>query len=54
MWDAEAGLFYRDQTYIGKLTPGGKKIFWARGNSWAMGGLTRALGWLPNDSNRQE
>lgn len=54
MWDADAGLFYRDQTYIGKLSPGGKKVFWARGNSWAIGGLTRALTWLPNDPNKAD
>ncbi|SNR31071.1 Rhamnogalacturonyl hydrolase YesR [Lutibacter agarilyticus] len=39
LFDAEENLFYRDNSYIGKLDDG-NKIFWARGNGWVFGGLT--------------
>ncbi|AWG22752.1 hypothetical protein FFWV33_15055 [Flavobacterium faecale] len=39
LFDEEESLFYRDNSYIGKLDHG-KKIFWARGNGWVFGGLT--------------
>lgn len=39
LFDEEESLFYRDNSYIGKLD-GGKKIFWSRGNGWVFGGLT--------------
>eukprot|EP00043_Microstomoeca_roanoka_P015059 m.150050 g.150050 ORF g.150050 m.150050 type:complete len:374 (-) comp16167_c5_seq1:71-1192(-) len=48
MWDPTESLFYRDQSYIGKTTPHGEKIFWSRGNGWAMGGLTRIVRWIPD------
>ena len=41
LFDPEAKLYYRDKNYFGKLTPNGKKIFWARGNGWVMGGTVR-------------
>ncbi|WP_298368352.1 glycoside hydrolase family 88 protein [uncultured Lutibacter sp.] len=39
LYDTDENLFYRDNSYIGKLDDG-KKIFWARGNGWVFGGLT--------------
>ncbi|EGD81375.1 glycosyl hydrolase, family 88 [Salpingoeca rosetta] len=55
LWDPTESLFYRDQTYIGKRTPHGEKVFWGRGNGWAMGGLTRIVRWIaPTDPHRQE
>ncbi len=39
LFDEDESLFYRDNSYIGKLD-GGKKIFWSRGNGWVFGGLT--------------
>lgn len=39
LFDEDENLFYRDNSYIGKLD-GGKKIFWSRGNGWVFGGLT--------------
>ncbi|MGQ1946155.1 glycoside hydrolase family 88/105 protein [Geofilum sp. OHC36d9] len=39
LFDEDEDLFYRDNSYIGKLDDG-KKIFWSRGNGWVFGGLT--------------
>ncbi|HEX4031864.1 MAG TPA: glycoside hydrolase family 88 protein [Terracidiphilus sp.] len=53
LWDEDAGLFYRDSTYIGKRTARGKKVLWSRGNGWAFAGLARLLEYLPkNDPDR--
>jgi len=54
LFDPAENLYYRDKNYIGKLNANGKKIFWARGNGWVMGGTVRVLQHLPkNDPNRQ-
>jgi rhamnogalacturonyl hydrolase YesR len=50
LFDPEARLYYRDKNYIGKLTPNGKKVFWARGNGWVMAGTVRVLQYLPKDN----
>jgi rhamnogalacturonyl hydrolase YesR len=53
LFDKEAGLYYRDNRFIGQLTPNGKKIFWARGNGWVFAGIARILEYLPqNDRHR--
>jgi len=53
LWDDEAGLFYRDARFPGKLTEKGRKIFWSRGNGWVYGGLPMILEQLPeNDISR--
>jgi unsaturated rhamnogalacturonyl hydrolase len=49
LFDPEANLYYRDESYIGKLNADGKKIFWARGNGWVMAGTVRVLQYLPKD-----
>jgi len=55
LFDPEAKLYYRDKNYFGKLTPNGKKIFWARGNGWVMAGTVRVLQYLPkNDPYRSK
>lgn len=38
LYDLEENLYYRDNSYIGKLD-NGHKIFWSRGNGWVFGGL---------------
>jgi len=54
LFDQDAKLYYRDKNYIGKLNPNGKKIFWARGNGWVMGGTVRVLQYLPKkDQSRR-
>jgi unsaturated rhamnogalacturonyl hydrolase len=53
--DQDAGLLYRDPSYIGKRTARGKKILWSRGNGWAFAGLARVLEYLPkNDPEREK
>ena len=54
LFDKEAGLYYRDSTFIGKRTPNGKKVLWSRGNGWVFAGIARILEYLPNnDPGRQ-
>ncbi|HEX8149550.1 MAG TPA: glycoside hydrolase family 88 protein, partial [Pyrinomonadaceae bacterium] len=47
LFDKEEGLYYRDKNYIGRPNANGKKVFWARGNGWVMGGTVRVLQHLP-------
>jgi rhamnogalacturonyl hydrolase YesR len=47
LYDRSENLFYRDAGYFDKRTPTGKKVFWARGNGWVMGGTVRVLQSLP-------
>ncbi|MDR0863857.1 MAG: DUF2264 domain-containing protein [Candidatus Symbiothrix sp.] len=57
MYDAEAGLFYRDAKYIypKHKTNQGLKDFWSRGNGWVFAALAKVLQDLPvNDIHREE
>jgi rhamnogalacturonyl hydrolase YesR len=54
LFDSQEDLYYRDKNYIGKLNANGKKIFWARGNGWVMGGTVRVLEFLPKDNPYRE
>ena len=57
LYDATARLYYRDASYIfpAKQTPNGKKLFWSRGNGWALAALARVLTELPlSDPARAE
>jgi rhamnogalacturonyl hydrolase YesR len=57
LYDTTAHLYYRDTSYIypAKKTPNGKKVFWSRGNGWALGALARILSDLPaTDPDRSE
>lgn len=47
LFDKDEGLYYRDKNYIGRPNANGKKVFWARGNGWVMGGTVRVLQHLP-------
>jgi unsaturated rhamnogalacturonyl hydrolase len=49
LFDKDEHLYYRDSTYFDKREANGKKIFWARGNGWVIGGLVRVLEYLPAD-----
>jgi len=42
LFDKKEGLYYRDQSYMGKLD-NGTKIFWARGNGWVFAGLVNIM-----------
>lgn len=49
MYDAEAGLYYRDAKYVypKHKTKSGKKDFWARGDGWVLAGFARVLADFP-------
>ncbi|MFI3277582.1 MAG: glycoside hydrolase family 88 protein [Rikenellaceae bacterium] len=49
LYSKSDSLYYRDDTFIGKTTPNGKKIFWGRGNGWVIGGLVRVLEYMPDN-----
>ena len=53
LFDPAEGLYYRDANFIGKRNANGKKIFWARGNGWVMGGTVRVLQHLPRNDPRR-
>jgi len=53
LYDKDENLFYRDNSYIGKLDDG-NKIFWSRGNGWVFGGLTLLMDEYKVDSKEYE
>ena len=42
LFDKKENLYYRDESYMGKLD-NGTKIFWARGNGWVFAGLANII-----------
>ena len=42
LFDKEESLYYRDESYMGKLD-NNTKIFWSRGNGWVFAGLTNIM-----------
>ena len=42
LFDEKESLYYRDESYMGKLD-NGTKIFWSRGNGWVFAGLTNIM-----------
>ncbi|NDV59061.1 glycoside hydrolase family 105 protein [Bacteroides sp. 519] len=51
LYDKEANLFYRDDSYLGKTEANGEKIFWGRGNGWVLAGIINILKQIPADSH---
>lgn len=49
LWVPDQRLFLRDERFKTRTGPGGKPIYWARGNGWVMGGLARTLEVMPAD-----
>lgn len=47
LYDRAEQLYYRDESFIPKRGPSGRKIFWSRGNGWVLAGLARVLQFLP-------
>ncbi|MBB5439012.1 rhamnogalacturonyl hydrolase YesR [Pedobacter sp. AK017] len=47
LYDKEEHLFYRDSRFFDRKEANGKKVFWARGNGWVMGGMARLLDNMP-------
>jgi rhamnogalacturonyl hydrolase YesR len=57
MYDAEAGLYYRDAKYVysNHQSINGQKDFWARGDGWVLAGYAKLLKDLPQtDKYREE
>jgi unsaturated rhamnogalacturonyl hydrolase len=55
LYSPEDHLFYRDARFVNKPDKSGKKIFWARGNGWVVGGICRILDHMPtNYPSRQK
>ncbi|MGA9118510.1 MAG: glycoside hydrolase family 88 protein [Bacteroidota bacterium] len=53
LYDREEHLFYRDHRYFQQRESNGRKVFWARGNGWVMGGLVSLLKELPRDNGHR-
>jgi len=49
LYSKEDSLYYRDDTFFNRTSKNGKKVFWARGNGWVVGGLARVLDLMPKD-----
>ncbi|MBB5873779.1 rhamnogalacturonyl hydrolase YesR [Allocatelliglobosispora scoriae] len=60
LWNATDRLWYRDAGYIwpngsGSHSPNGKKVYWSRGNGWALAAHAKVLALLPaTDPKRAE
>ena len=55
LFDKDEHLYYRDSRFIGKTGQHGEKIFWSRGNGWAIAGITNILRELNyNDPLREQ
>jgi rhamnogalacturonyl hydrolase YesR len=55
LYNPEERLFFRDDTFFNLKTPGGKPVFWGRGNGWVIGGLVRTIDCIPeNDPMREK
>lgn len=49
LFDRTEHLFYRDRNYKGRTEANGEKIFWGRGNGWALAGIASVLSYLPKN-----
>ena len=56
LFDTEDQMWYRDARFLPdqQLTPNGRKIFWGRGNGWAVGGMARTLSLISKDMKYYE
>jgi rhamnogalacturonyl hydrolase YesR len=48
-WSEEDSLYFHDRRDIKKLSPTGKRVFWARGDGWVIAALVEVLQFLPKD-----
>ena len=53
LYDPDEHLYARDESYLTKREPNGKKIFWSRGEGWVMAGIARTLEYLPKDDPKR-
>lgn len=51
LWNPEHGLWWRDADYVPPFTsPGGKDVYWSRGNGWVIAALARVMDIIPEDA----
>lgn len=53
-WSAEDSLYFHDRRDIKKVSPGGQRVFWARGDGWVHAGLVEVLQYLPQDHKERD
>lgn len=54
LFDRDEALFYRDSRFFDRRDAAGRKVFWSRGNGWALAGLAKMIQTLPeNDPDRR-
>lgn len=49
LYDRAEHLFYRDRNYKILKEKNGRKVFWGRGNGWAIGGIASVLRYMPEN-----
>lgn len=49
LYDKDVHLFARDERFIERRSPNGKKIFWSRGQGWVIAGIARILETMPQN-----
>ena len=49
LYSKQDSLYYRDDSFFTRKSKNGKKVFWARGNGWVIGGLARVLDLMPKE-----
>ena len=60
LWDPVDHLWYRDANYVwpsgsGSVSPNGLKVYWSRGNGWALAAHAKVLALLPSsDAHRAD
>lgn len=47
--DEQENLFYRDKNFFGKTERNGQKVFWSRGNGWALAALIQIINSIPEN-----
>ncbi len=53
LYNRQEHLYARDASYLNKMEPNGKLMFWSRGNGWVMAGIARTYDLLPADDARK-
>ena len=49
LYDRQEHLYFRDSRFLTRKEANGRKIFWSRGNGWAIAGLAGLLEYMPED-----
>lgn len=50
LYSPSDSLFFRDSRFFDQREPNGAKVFWGRGNGWALAGLARVMDYIPADA----